>query len=345
MPVIGNYAIESTEVALSANQLRGYRITPSADMRIDTLYFYTRTYDSANFKGVIIQNSDKTIISNGVGDSTSNVNGYGNAGWQPCNYTTKPVLTGGNSYYICFIPDNACTWFYSGGEGADDYYASDNSNSFSSPTDPTDGTFAATVEVSAYADYSLLETEISCILTGSGILSGNAVLISDTEMISATLTGSGVLSGNVVIGPVQLFIREPRVKKQGLIATHVIVKSPTNEASAHITPEPGIATKIERMVKILEGDATACQEVADELIAKWGREQISVTGPIDLTVTLLFKQKVLTVVEKANVNSNLILQRKEHNILDSSTTVVLGDIILSDDELIARILEGIEGYE
>ena len=176
-------------------------------------------------------------------------------------------------------------------------------------------------------------------LTGAGDIEADTLV---TKFITCALSGLGALSADTLILSIRLFIKEPKVKKQGLIATHVIVRSPTNEATANITPEPGIATKIERLIKIPEGDETACQEVADELVAKWGREQISVSGPVDLTVTLLFRQKVLVIVDKANIDTNMILQKKVHNILDASTTVVCGDIILSDDELIARILEGIE---
>jgi len=339
MGIIGNQDIETTEVTLTdGSKLRGMRITPSADITISRLTFYTRTYETGvYYKGVITDADDDTIIANGVSDATANVLGYGVAGWQYADYTTKPVLSSGHNYYIFFISSDTTNWFYDSG-GASDYYGSDDTNNYTTPTDPTDGTYSATLLVSIYATYESTQ-EITATLTGTGTLSGR---VYQPIFITAILTGEGDLSGETIVDPVQLFIKEPKVTKRGLIATHVIVKSPTNEATAHTTPEPGIATKIERLVKILEGNESVCQEVADELIAKWGKEQISVTGPVDLTVTLLFKQKVLVVIEKANIDTNMILQRKSHNILESSTTVVCGDIILSDDELIARILEGIE---
>ena len=175
--------------------------------------------------------------------------------------------------------------------------------------------------------------------TGAGEISADGLVV---KFATGSFGGIGTLSGNGIVLATRFFIKEPKVIRDPPIATHVIVRSPTNEATANTTPEVEAEVMVERLVNIPEGDETACQVVADELILKWGREQVSIVGIVDLIVTLLFKQKVYINIPQSRVDGIYILQRKEHSITSSTTSVVFGDIILSDEELIARILEGIE---
>jgi hypothetical protein len=137
------------------------------------------------------------------------------------------------------------------------------------------------------------------------------------------------------------FLEAPTVDITNPIATHVIVTSPTNTYTAHTTPEAAAADMIERAVTIAEGNATVCQAVAEALIARWGVEQISVTGKIPLMLTLDFKEYVHITIPYANIDTDMQLQRKIHTILsnDTYTTITLGNISVDANELIARILD------
>lgn len=137
------------------------------------------------------------------------------------------------------------------------------------------------------------------------------------------------------------FLQEPVVSIQNPVATHVIVTSPTSTYTAHITPEPAAADRIERAVTISEGNATVCQAVAEALIARWGVEQITVTGRIPLTLILDFKEYVYISIPFAGISREMQLQSKVHTISssDAYTTVTLGSVYVGDNELIARILE------
>lgn len=137
------------------------------------------------------------------------------------------------------------------------------------------------------------------------------------------------------------FLQEPVVSIQNPVATHVIVTSPTNTYTAYVTPEPAAADRIERAVTISEGNATVCQAVAEALIARWGVEQITVTGRIPLTLILDFKEYVYISIPFAGISQEMQLQSKVHTIgsSDTYTTVTLGSVYVGDNELIARILE------
>ena len=134
------------------------------------------------------------------------------------------------------------------------------------------------------------------------------------------------------------FIDEPVIEFQGRIATHVIVKSPTAEYTSAL---PNIAKEnmIERKVNIEVGNVTTCREVGERLLEKWGRNQRSITGNVPIVVTTKFKEKMRIWVPVANIDEYMILQRKVHDLATGKTTITVGDIILSEEEHLARVLQ------
>ena len=157
----------------------------------------------------------------------------------------------------------------------------------------------------------------------------------------STVNITAIGGGNVL--NILRFLEAPTVDITNPIATHVIVTSPTNTYTAHTTPEAAAADMIERAVTISEGNATVCQTVAEALIARWGVEQITVSGKIPLTLILDFKQYVHIQIPYAGIDADMQLQRKIHTIEsnDTYTSVVLGTVYVGENELIARILEEI----
>ena len=134
------------------------------------------------------------------------------------------------------------------------------------------------------------------------------------------------------------FISEPKLEIQEYSATHVTVRSPTAEHTSNL-PEIIDERRVDRLVEIDSGDAQTCEAIADELLDRWGRNQITVTGSIPLTVTLRFKEKLQIIIPGGGLDQELILQRKQHSLADFTTQVVCGDVSLSDDELLTRLLE------
>lgn len=139
-----------------------------------------------------------------------------------------------------------------------------------------------------------------------------------------------------------LFIDEPNVTIRPPIATSVTVVSPTNEYTAELSGIPAEAV-VERRVEIDTGDDAVCELVANQLLGRWGREQVSITGVIAFNVGLQFKQLVRCRIPSAGLFGDFILQQKAHNLADFKTTVTIGDIMLSENELLARILQDLGG--
>ena len=137
------------------------------------------------------------------------------------------------------------------------------------------------------------------------------------------------------------FLEKPSIKTQSPKANKVTVRvkdsDPVIEATASTSPNADEV--IERLIIIDDGDSTLCQNIADELLNRWSVEQKSITGKINLTVTLKFGKKVKIIAPDEGINENMVLQKKEHDATGRTTTITCGDIILSDDELLARILD------
>jgi len=136
------------------------------------------------------------------------------------------------------------------------------------------------------------------------------------------------------------FIEEPQIQIQEYAATHVTVKSPDASYTASL-PDIVDERRVDRLVEIDAGDEEVCQEIAEELLSRWGREQVTIYGSVPFTVVLTFKQKVRIVIPSAGMDEELILQRKEHVLETYITNITCGDIMLSDDELLARLLENV----
>ena len=134
------------------------------------------------------------------------------------------------------------------------------------------------------------------------------------------------------------FIEEPQIVIQEYAATHVTVKSPTASYMASLE-EIADERRVDRLVEIDSGDEEVCQEIAEELLTRWGREQVTISGAVPFTVVLNFKQKVRIIIPSAGIDEELVLQRKEHILNNYITNITCGDIMLSDDELLARLLE------
>jgi prepilin-type N-terminal cleavage/methylation domain-containing protein len=85
-----------------------------------------------NWKGVLVDMSTLTIVLNGVGNATPTANG-----WATSTFAIAPLVTATNRYALCFIYDRFIQWAELSPVTGDDFF--DASNSYNSPTDPTDG--------------------------------------------------------------------------------------------------------------------------------------------------------------------------------------------------------------
>lgn len=145
----------------STNMITGTVYTSSADAgTLNSIHWYFRDttyYDighRASFKGVCILASNSNIISGGVGAA---INIVKNPAWYSSTYASPPAISGSTGYWLGEIQND--NW---GGVGADygmdvgGGYDSryDSSNSYASPTNPTDYSDGGDIICGVYATYT-----------------------------------------------------------------------------------------------------------------------------------------------------------------------------------------------
>lgn len=134
------------------------------------------------------------------------------------------------------------------------------------------------------------------------------------------------------------FIDEPEIESRQQAATKIIVTSPGARAVAEL---PGIPPEmqVERVVDLNYGDEALCRKVGESLLDRWRHHRVTITGTIALNVGLSFKSLYRVKIPTAAVDGLFILHSMNHDLARYTTKVVLGDMSLTDEELIARILQ------
>ena len=146
---------ESYDIYSGYNDLLGSVFTSPSD--IDTvesltMYVTERTVGSHS-RGVIVLHSNLNIVSNGVGSAVENT---GNPGWETSTFSTKPTLSPSTDYVLMTIGDGYIDPYYDTGDTDQGHI--DTSNSFSSPSNPTDASHNNN-KYSIYATYTAAEPE------------------------------------------------------------------------------------------------------------------------------------------------------------------------------------------
>lgn len=122
---------------------------------VDKVSIYSRFSGSGSptytFKGVIT-NSSLNILTDGISDVSEEVT-TGAVTWYDALYSTAPSLIGGNTYYGGAIVNSASALIYYDSGGVLGDTRVDTSNSYSSPTNPTDA-LNSNLKYSIYTTYT-----------------------------------------------------------------------------------------------------------------------------------------------------------------------------------------------
>jgi len=163
----------------AANRLRGVLGTPAGgDGTVDSITVWAYNGGgNINFKPVLVLQSSLAIVANGVGNvgviSTSKAE-------YTATYTIKPSVTNGVAYYVCVVAENNYDRIYYNSV-AGGHILSDTTNSYTTPTDPTDGTPTADFKLSIYATYT----------PGGGVVAPTVTTQNVTSVEATTATGNG----------------------------------------------------------------------------------------------------------------------------------------------------------
>ena len=149
-PTFGYTTVGGTSAGWGANIWRASGSVVASNGIVDSISWYWPGSGAPNLKGVITDISGN-ILTNGVSPS---VLGTGGAGWKTASYITKPSVTATTTFAGGIMDTASSGTSVYDITSADGTNARDITNSYSSPTNPTDADFLRTTAFSIYATYT-----------------------------------------------------------------------------------------------------------------------------------------------------------------------------------------------
>lgn len=149
-PTFGYTSAGASERAISANQLYGTYFTTSIAGLIEKITARVNSdVSGAAIKGIITAGATDIIISNGIANGSSLF--YTTEGWYDSSFTTNPSVNSSTDYELAIISSGNISLDY---DSVGSTSWKDTTNSFATPTDPTDGSSETNTKYSIYATYS-----------------------------------------------------------------------------------------------------------------------------------------------------------------------------------------------
>jgi hypothetical protein len=122
--------------------------TSTANGSVDSISVCTINCGTGNFKGLIINASTLSILTNGISSTTAGVL----IGWATTTYINKPTVTNGTTYSPWVVWSAVgCNVYYNSGSSGDTKYELD--NNYTTPTNPSSVT-NSTNKYSIFASYT-----------------------------------------------------------------------------------------------------------------------------------------------------------------------------------------------
>jgi hypothetical protein len=174
----GSNAESSNYVSVSANYMYGSLfISPPTTVIANSISFYANrgTSGTANVKCLLVRHSDMQIVA-----VTNPVSVTTTLQWRTATFQLPPVLSPSTEYILMIIPDNTIRLYYT--TGSADQGHNDATNSYSSPTNPTDASHNNN-RYSIYCNYIFLQTE-------NGTLNGYPVISNEQGLFYNSSTTS-----------------------------------------------------------------------------------------------------------------------------------------------------------
>ena len=137
-PNFGYEVAGGSETSAGVNEMQGSLFTSPADVDFaNSISVYMSELSPTQFKGIIVSHSDMHIITNGIGEATDLNTSYPTYSWHTSSFSTPPSLSPNTEYVLMWVVGD-CTSMIKYDTGDTDQGHDDDSNSFASPSDPTD---------------------------------------------------------------------------------------------------------------------------------------------------------------------------------------------------------------
>lgn len=160
-PTFGYTTIGGTTSNATLDILRGSIFTSPSDAAgatVSSITLYSAALSAnGNVKAALVASSTLNIVPNGVSDPVSVTTASG-ASWRTYSFTTPPTLAASTNYLLMAVKSNN---FHTFNYDAGGFGWQDNTNSYTTPLDPTDVTGTASQKHSIYATYTVCDPTVS----------------------------------------------------------------------------------------------------------------------------------------------------------------------------------------
>ncbi len=273
--------------------------TPSAGTAQSISLYCVDTGD--NFKGVLILGADKTILANGVGNPAGIAF---SADWVISSFGIDPTLTNAE-HFVGAVSDNLINIYYNSGTGNQRWF--DATNSYATPTDPTDGSQSST----RYSIY--------CIYTPAGGVDHTKSL-SDIVAIADTIVKAvgGFKSDSVPVADT-LSKAVGLYKAETLTISDVISKAVGLFKVETLT----IVDTFTRAVDFIRtySDTVTIADVLSKAVGLIKSEKVTITDSIAKAIGI-FKAETLSITDSGIVRSCTALFRHPISRMDTARLMV-----------------------
>jgi large repetitive protein len=124
-------------ITIQGSDMAGGVFNAGGSGRIQSVTFHARGDSSTVSAKIVITDSSGNILANGVSNVVSNIySGYGSDADYTASFATPPVVQSGQTYWLMVIPSGDLRLYYSSTTGGTS--KSDTTNSYTTPTNPTD---------------------------------------------------------------------------------------------------------------------------------------------------------------------------------------------------------------
>jgi len=162
----GYTIVGDDNATVNANNMYGSVFTsPAYNVIVNSISFYGRSGSgTVNVKGLLVRHSDMSIIA-----TTNPISVTTNLQWWTATFPSPPTLPPNTDYVLMIIPSGQVRFYRTTGSTNQGHH--DTSNSYSSPTNPTDASHN-NYQYSIYCTY----THAGTLLTENGITSGYPIV-------------------------------------------------------------------------------------------------------------------------------------------------------------------------
>ena len=154
-PTFGYTTIGASSTPASGNSMMGALYTSPADVGVaDSITFAEDGWEATNAKGVIVLHSNLNIIPNGITAPVYIPSDY-TTSWRTAIFSTPPSLSPNTDYVLMAIAEESyLDLSYDAGSANQGHL--DTTNSYASPSNPTDATHNGDYKFSIYCTYTVL---------------------------------------------------------------------------------------------------------------------------------------------------------------------------------------------